>query len=232
MTGFQPFSLRPKFLVQPHWALVVLATAAVGCSTTTGQQAHVAPPYKVVSVAPTRWTPPVTAVAPPSATLSSANAERVQLAKAERNPANGKLSNEQLQSLRKRIPSLWPVEIVSKLVMSPFGMRGKGKKSDMHKGADIKAPLGTPVVATADGVVKFSGTMNGYGNIVVIDHGDGIESAYGHLLEREVAVGESVTQGEPIGKTGATGRATTPHVHYEVRENGVPIDPQIFLPAS
>lgn len=123
-------------------------------------------------------------------------------------------------------PSLWPIGEETRTVASPFGIRGR---NDMHKGMDIKGPYRTPVVATADGVVKFSGQMRGYGNVIMVDHGAGIETRYGHLDSRLANAGEKVRQGMVIGKLGQTGNASMPHVHYEVRVNGRPVDPAVFL---
>ncbi len=126
-------------------------------------------------------------------------------------------------------PSIWPVEHPHRLVISRYGPRGR--HNDMHNGIDIKAPSGTPLVATADGQVTFAGIRRGYGNVVEISHGDGVESVYGHMETIEVAEGATVLQGEIIGTVGATGNASTPHVHYEVRIDGQQYDPWLFLPA-
>ena len=101
----------------------------------------------------------------------------------------------------------------------------------MHNGIDIKAPKGSLIVATADGQVKFAGVRSGYGNVVEIDHGDGVESVYSHMDTIEVAEGTTLLQGEIVGTVGATGNASTPHIHYEVRIDGQCYDPWLFLPA-
>ena len=104
------------------------------------------------------------------------------------------------------------------------------KKSSFHKGIDIAAPRGTPVKATAPGVVKKSGYYNnGYGNLVVIQHADNIISYYGHLEKRYSKKGDRVKQGDVIGTVGATGRATGPHLHFEIRKGDKTIDPDTFL---
>ena len=100
----------------------------------------------------------------------------------------------------------------------------------MHQGIDIVVPRGTPVRATADGVVKFSGRQRDYGNIIVLDHGGGMETAYAHLDARLVTADEKVRQGQTIGKVGKTGNATGVHLHYEVRVNGCCVDPAAYLP--
>jgi murein DD-endopeptidase MepM/ murein hydrolase activator NlpD len=134
-----------------------------------------------------------------------------------------------VQSEWTREPSIWPIDQAVAVVISRFGPRGRAGR--MHRGIDIKAPRGTDVVSTADGIVVFSGRRSGYGNYVEIDHGDGVVSAYGHFERIDVAVGDEVRQGMAIGTVGATGNASTPHVHYEVRIDGQHYDPWLFLPA-
>lgn len=126
-------------------------------------------------------------------------------------------------------PSIWPVDHPDRIVISRYGPRGRANK--IHSGIDIKAPRGTPVVATADGTVSYAGIRSGYGNVIEIDHGDGVASVYGHLDAIEVDLGIVVHQGEEIGRVGSTGNATTPHVHYEVHIDSQTYDPWLFLPA-
>ena len=91
----------------------------------------------------------------------------------------------------------------------------------MHAGIDFTAPQGTPIYATADGVVKTAGnTGNGYGNHVVINHGYGYETLYGHMVRVKARPGQQVKRGEVIGWVGSTGKSTGPHCHYEVHKNG------------
>ncbi|GEM_PF-5192566 len=132
------------------------------------------------------------------------------------------------------IPSLWPVEGNCGYISSGFGsLRSKGGGGGrFHKGIDIIVPSGSKVIATADGIVRCARRMSGYGNIVVIEHKDGLFSAYAHLSDILVKEGSSVTQGSVIGYSGATGRVTTPHLHYEVRKDEIPINPVWFLPAT
>lgn len=126
-------------------------------------------------------------------------------------------------------PSIWPLDHPQRHVISRYGPRGRRNK--MHNGIDIKAPRGTPIVASADGVVTYAGRRRGYGNVVEVDHGNGLETIYAHLNEIGVQEGVDVLQGEILGTVGATGNATTPHIHYEVRVDQQPHDPWLFLPA-
>lgn len=125
---------------------------------------------------------------------------------------------------RDRTPNIWPVDgwLTSgfKWRISPIDGRLL-----FHQGLDIAAPLGSPVVATAGGVVTRSAYSGGYGNLVEIDHGNGIRTRYAHNAELLVSVGEQVQRGDVIAAVGSTGRSTGPHVHYEVRIDGKPVDP-------
>ena len=125
-------------------------------------------------------------------------------------------------------PSIWPI---SGEVTSGFGWRNPPLEggSELHQGMDIANSMGTPVVATADGEVVQSGASGGYGNVVQIDHGDGISTIYGHNSRIIVNVGQSVRKGQVISYVGSTGISTGPHVHYEVRVNGTAVDPISFL---
>jgi murein DD-endopeptidase MepM/ murein hydrolase activator NlpD len=117
---------------------------------------------------------------------------------------------------------IWPVNAP---ITSPFGWRW----GRMHEGLDLGAAYGTPIAAAASGVVIYAGWEEGYGNLVVIDHGGGLSTAYGHQSQIAVSVGQSVAQGQTIGYVGATGHATGPHLHFEVRVNGAPVDPLGYL---
>ena len=116
---------------------------------------------------------------------------------------------------------IWPV---SGVLTSGFGPRW----GRMHEGIDISAPTGTSVRAAAGGTVIYAGSMSGYGSIVVIDHGGGLSTAYAHLSAIWVG-GGSVSQGQGIGAVGCTGHCTGPHLHFEVRVNGSPVDPLGYL---
>ena len=117
---------------------------------------------------------------------------------------------------------VWPV---SGSVTSGYGTRW----GRMHEGIDIAAPSGTPIAAAAAGTVIYAGWMGGYGNLVVLDHGNGLATAYGHQSSIAVANGQTVAQGQVVGYVGSTGHSTGPHLHFEVRVNGAPVDPLGYL---
>ncbi len=124
---------------------------------------------------------------------------------------------------------VWPVRGT---ISSPFGPRIHpiyGVPS-FHTGIDIAVPEGTPVRAAASGTVTFAGWHEGFGVLVVIDHGNGYESYYGHLSKLLVSVGQSVSAGDVIALSGNTGLSTGPHLHFEVRYLGTPVDPRPLLP--
>lgn len=117
---------------------------------------------------------------------------------------------------------IWPV---NGTITSPFGMRW----GSLHPGLDIAAPSGTPIRAAAAGRVLVAGYNGGYGNLVVLDNGGNLSTAYAHQLSVAVAVGQDVAQGQVIGYVGSTGFSTGPHVHFEVRVNATPVDPLGYL---
>ncbi len=126
-------------------------------------------------------------------------------------------------------PSLWPTR---GWLTSGFGVRldPASAESSMHRGLDIAAPSGAPVLAPADGTVLYAGVDDAYGKVLVIDHGFGVVTRYGHLQEIFVAPGDRVKRGARIAAVGNTGRSTGPHLHYEVRVAGIPENPRWFLP--
>ncbi|MBW8753927.1 MAG: M23 family metallopeptidase [Sphingomonadales bacterium] len=123
-------------------------------------------------------------------------------------------------------PLALPVAHIARL-SSGFGVRSDplGLGQRMHSGIDIPGQLGTSIMATGPGVVSFVGRAGGYGNLVVIDHGNGLRTRYGHLLRPLVSPGETVRMGSVIGLMGSTGRSTGPHLHYEVRIGGAAVNP-------
>ena len=117
-------------------------------------------------------------------------------------------------------------------ITSTFGHRENpftGENVETHKGLDIKGPLGGPVKAMAKGVVEFAGLRGGFGNCIMIKHGNGFETLYGHLSKILVRVDQKIDIGQQIGNIGSTGRSTGPHLHYEVHKNGQQINPASFL---
>ena len=127
------------------------------------------------------------------------------------------------------VPSRQPVETVA--FSSSFGVRSDPFRGTaaMHAGVDIPGPVGTPVYATADGVVDRSERAGGYGNLVEINHGKGLQTRYGHLSKLLVEPNTRVTRGQLIGLMGSTGRSTGSHLHYEVRVDGRAVNPVPFL---
>ena len=121
-------------------------------------------------------------------------------------------------------PSIWPTQ---GYVSSPYGLRFGG--TEFHQGIDIAAEMGTPIVAAADGVVTAAGWNGGYGNMVDVDHGSGVVTRYGHASAVAVTVGQQVRRGQVIAYVGSTGRSTGPHLHYEVRVGGQPVNPAAYL---
>lgn len=133
-------------------------------------------------------------------------------------------SVDRRNALATATPSLWPINgwITSNMGYRQDPITGD---SDFHPGLDIAGDRGEPVHATAAGVVKESGYENGYGNLVTLDHGFGLQTRYGHLLSYSVKPGDHVKRGDVIGRVGATGRATGYHLHYEVLANGRLLNP-------
>jgi murein DD-endopeptidase MepM/ murein hydrolase activator NlpD len=126
------------------------------------------------------------------------------------------------------MPNLWPVE---GQVTGSFGERidpfnGEGA---FHTGVDISAEVGEPVIAPADGAVAFADFMGGYGRAVLLEHGNGVATRYGHLSGFAVTAGQRVHRGDVIGYVGSSGRSTGPHLHYEVRIGNTPVNPYTYL---
>ena len=122
----------------------------------------------------------------------------------------------------------WPA---SGPITSPFGMRSNpmGGGFEMHPGIDIGAPMGSTITAASSGRVIFAGVYGGYGNAIIIDHGESTTTLYGHCSQIFVANGQDVQRGQAIGAVGSTGESTGPHLHFEVRVNGSPVDPTTRL---
>ena len=145
---------------------------------------------------------------------------------------NGILPSSKPTTIRKAsvsIPSLAPVAMTR--LSSVYGMRehpGLGARR-AHKGIDLSAPTGTPIRASADGVVEKAEWFGGYGLFVGLDHGGGMETRYGHMSRVAVAEGQQVRKGDIIGYVGSTGRSTGPHLHYEVRVSGEAVNPLPYM---
>lgn len=121
-------------------------------------------------------------------------------------------------------PRRWPVE---GLVSNEFELGNVPDKE--HHGLDIAASHGSPVVAAGSGIVAFAGHDSVFGQMVIIDHGQGLQSLYGHNSVLEVGAGDRVREGQRIAKVGSTGESSAPHLHFEVRRNGTPVDPREYL---
>ena len=150
----------------------------------------------------------------------------VDLRRVSQEEVQGYLNDQ--RSLLGARPTGWPSK---GWLTSTFGVRRDpfdGKRR-MHEGVDIATRTGTPVLATAAGIVRQVGSQPGYGKLVVIDHGYGYSTAYGHNSRILVKAGQRVKRGDLIAAAGSTGRSTGPHVHYEVRINGVPVNPKKYL---
>lgn len=126
------------------------------------------------------------------------------------------------------VPSIWPV---TGFISSSFGGRRSpfGMGSQFHKGLDISNRIGTPIIAPGEGTVSMAAADGAYGNSVELDHGGGIVTKYAHMQRYVVKPGQWVKKGDVLGYIGMTGRTTGPHLHYEVRLNGVPVNPMRYI---
>lgn len=137
---------------------------------------------------------------------------------------------EKKASIRRITPTIWPVRGT---VTSNFGNRidpFDGEATEVHLGLDISALFGTQVHSPADGKVIYAQRMAAYGNLIVIDHGNGLTTRLGHLSRFNVKAGEKVHKNDVVGYVGTSGRSTAPHLHYEVRVNDRPVNPKNYLP--
>ncbi|HLX21393.1 MAG TPA: peptidoglycan DD-metalloendopeptidase family protein [Gaiellaceae bacterium] len=154
---------------------------------------------------------------------SAAIEARIRAAEAGPGDSNSTTGSGSAPATPSAAGLIWPV---SGPITSPFGPRWGG----FHPGIDIGVPEGTPIHAAAAGTVIYCGWEDGYGNLVVIDHHNGIATAYAHQSKIAVTCNENVDQGQVIGYSGCTGFCTGPHLHFEVRVNGTPVDPLGYLP--
>jgi hypothetical protein len=139
---------------------------------------------------------------------------------------DGGVGPEEQRLMLEAMPSMWPVK---GYVTREFFVTGGEKSTQYHPGMDIAAARNTPVHVAADGIVEVSRFDETYGWVVEVDHGYGIRSVYGHNTRNLVSVGDRVARGKTIAFVGSTGKSTAPHLHFEVRENGVPVDPRQYL---
>lgn len=133
------------------------------------------------------------------------------------------------ESILVATPSIWPV---NGYLSSGFGYRESpfgGSNYEFHDGLDISAPAGTPVLATADGIVTLTGNYGDTGNTIIVSHGYGYETGYGHLSYIKVKEGQRIERGQEIGRVGSTGRSTGPHLHYLVKVAGAKVNPKDYL---
>jgi murein DD-endopeptidase MepM/ murein hydrolase activator NlpD len=197
---------------------------------------HLQDPERNLAIGPVGAAEPaLEAMAPTPAARENLAALPGRLASLESEAARQEASLRELQeyfddqkSLLASTPSIWPTR---GWVTSDFGVRLDPYSADrsMHQGLDIATPHGQPVVTPSDGTVVFNGTEGGYGKVLVVDHGYGVKTRYGHLAEVHVRLGERVVRGQKVAAVGNTGRSTGPHLHYEVRVNGIPENPRKFV---
>ena len=128
-------------------------------------------------------------------------------------------------------PSIWPIE---GRLLSSFGSRTDPFNGGdaFHPGVDISASMGSPVKVTADGVVEHADWSGSYGKLVIVEHGGGLKTYYAHLSNFDVIPGQEVRRGQVVGRSGSTGRSTSPHLHYEVRQGNAPVNPYKYLAKS
>ena len=133
------------------------------------------------------------------------------------------------RSILAATPSIWPVK---GWITSGYGKRASPLTGEpgRHMGVDIANEANTPIRVTADGMVTYAGWQTGYGRVIVVEHGFGYSTRYGHCARIDVKVGDEIQRGQIIGYVGSTGRSTGSHVHYEVRVHGMPVDPEKYLP--
>ncbi|MEO6093204.1 MAG: M23 family metallopeptidase [Novosphingobium sp.] len=163
---------------------------------------------------------------------NTAQAGRAYFSSAARVPAAvpfGGTFGGVISAMKSAIPSRTPLQGVH--MTSDFGMRVHPILGGMrrHAGVDLAAPVGTPVYATADGVVGKAEWFGGYGLFVALEHGASLETRYGHMSRLNVAAGQSIHKGDIVGFVGTTGRSTGPHLHYEVRVAGAPVNPIPYM---
>lgn len=199
---------------------------------TVGTGGEKSSPFQLASINPNRNTPRPEADLFDETTLRAYNLKAIDMVGEAKEV--GERLNEvyqfhgEAEYFWSAYPSVVPVK---GWITSDFGLRRSPMSGhrQLHEGVDIASPYGSGVVATGDGVVTFAGRQGGLGKKLVIDHGYGLASVYGHNSEILVSEGERVRRGQLIAKIGSTGRSTGPHLHYEILVNGIPVDPKRFL---
>jgi murein DD-endopeptidase MepM/ murein hydrolase activator NlpD len=205
--------------LEPGACAAVLAVALAGCAPV--YTSSVATGVALPGVSASRPTPEPTSVP------DGAAGERVR-SDAER--PTGVLNPALVGALESLV---WPLAADGTgLLSSSYGDRVHPRSGDerFHGGLDLRARGGTPVYAAADGTVALSGASGAYGNVVLVDHGGGLQTLYAHHERNLVGVGDVVRRGQPIALVGHTGNATGDHLHFEVRWNGGTVDPRTVLP--
>ena len=220
-------------------AAVLLGFAGYGALQTSTQVAEAAGltpaaaearQLKQRGIAPSRVVKGATAMGGPLVEATSAEA-RADMA-ADQQFRSLFMTWKKLDKLEQGVIAIPSVQPVQKLnFTSNFGIRSDPFRGTaaMHAGVDIPGPTGTPIYATADGIISHAGRQGGYGNMVEINHGKGIATRYGHLSKIIVSDNTRVRRGQIIGLMGSTGRSTGPHLHYEVRMDGHAVNPVPFL---
>src|SRR5512146_2172999 len=192
-------------------------------------------PERSLAIGPVGQDDPATVPGPAPAAQENLAALPGRLRSLETEASRQEASLRELQeyfddqkSLLASTPSIWPTR---GWVTSDFGTRLDPYTADrkMHQGMDIATPHGQPIYTPSDGTVVFVGTEGGYGKVLVVDHGYGVKTRYGHLSEVNVRIGDRVRRGDKVASVGNTGRSTGPHLHYEVRVNGIPENPRKFI---
>ena len=148
--------------------------------------------------------------------------------KSARYTATGQVNTKGTTSSGKANLGISLIRPISGIITSRFGARSSIRSSS-HTGLDISAPTGTPISAAASGTVTFSGYKGSYGNMLVISHGNGVQTYYAHCSKLYVSAGTKVTQGQKVAAVGSTGNSTGPHLHLEIRVNGVAYNPQNYV---
>ncbi len=143
--------------------------------------------------------------------------------------SSGTYSNASTISTAKVDLGISFIKPVSGIISSRYGSAESVRNFRTHAGLDIAAAAGTPILAAAAGTVTYSGWMSGYGNFLIVTHANGVQTCYGHCSKLYVSAGASVSQGQQIAAVGSTGNSTGPHLHLEIRKNGVKYNPQLYI---